>query len=137
MKPRSAGMHYILELYDCPPETLDNEAFIRKLVEAGAEAAGTTLLSVTSHHFFPQGVTAVGLLAESHLSIHTWPEVGYAAVDLFTCSDHCHPEETCDLLARAMQAGKHEFRIILRGKGLQPKGPRNNSLPFQEPLHPI
>jgi S-adenosylmethionine decarboxylase len=126
MKPGAAGKHYILELYDCPPDALDNEKLIRRLVKEGARAAGTTLLLTTSHRFFPQGLTALGLLTESHLSIHTWPEAGYAAVDLFTCGDHCRPEKACEFLTQALQAGRQELKIILRGKGVQSE----NSEPF-------
>ncbi len=118
MKPRAVGKHYILELYDCPLETLNNEQFLCDLVKDGAKAADTTLLTVTSHHFSPQGVTVLGLLAESHLSIHTWPENGYAAVDLFTCGDNCRPEKACEFIAQSMQAKKRKLKIVIRGKDL-------------------
>ena len=75
------GKHCILELYDCDPSRLDDEAFIRTTITSAAKGAGATLLNLITHQFQPQGVTGLALLAESHISIHTWPESGYAAVD--------------------------------------------------------
>ena len=80
------GKHCILELYDCDPSRLDDEAFIRTTITSAAKGAGATLLNLITHQFQPQGVTGLALLAESHISIHTWPESGYAAVDVFTLS---------------------------------------------------
>jgi S-adenosylmethionine decarboxylase len=89
------GKHCILELYDCDPGKLNDEAFIRTSIATAAKEAGATVLHLISHHFQPQGVTGLVLLAESHLSIHTWPESGYAAVDVFTCGDHTMPDRAC------------------------------------------
>ena len=86
------GKHCILELYDCDPARLDDEAFLRTTITTAAKRAGATLLNLITHSFEPQGVTGLALLAESHISIHTWPESGYAAVDVFTCGDHTMPE---------------------------------------------
>ena len=85
------GKHCILELYDCDPSRLDDEAFIRTTITSAAKGAGATLLNLITHQFQPQGVTGLALLAESHISIHTWPESGYAAIDVFTCGpfDRC------------------------------------------------
>ena len=84
----AVGKHCILELYDCDPSKLDDEAFLRDTITTAAKRAGATLLNLITHRFQPQGVTGLALLAESHISIHTWPESGYAAVDVFTCGDH-------------------------------------------------
>ena len=80
------GKHCILELYDCDSSKLDDEVFLRSAITQAAERAGATLLNLITHQFQPQGVTGLALLAESHISIHTWPEAGYAAVDVFTLS---------------------------------------------------
>ncbi|MEJ2040621.1 MAG: adenosylmethionine decarboxylase, partial [Desulfosarcinaceae bacterium] len=64
----------------------------------------------------PQGVTALGLLAESHISIHTWPETGYAAADVFTCGIHCDPKRAGIYLSEALQSKRHTFTILQRGK---------------------
>jgi S-adenosylmethionine decarboxylase len=88
----AVGKHCILELYDCDRSKLDDEAFLRDTITTAARRAGATLLNLITHRFEPQGVTGLALLAESHISIHTWPESGYAAVDVFTCGDHTMPE---------------------------------------------
>ena len=76
-----------------------------------------TLLKLSSHQFHPQGVTAVGLLAESHLSIHTWPEHGYAAVDVFTCGEEARPQQACDYLVKRFAARRHSLVVLPRGVG--------------------
>ncbi len=108
------GKHCILELYHCSPSKLNDEAFLRSSISYAVQRAGATLLQLISHRFEPQGVTGLALLAESHLSIHTWPESGYAAVDVFTCGDHTMPELACQELVAAMQAGHHSLRSFLR-----------------------
>ena len=79
-----------------------------------AEAANATLLSISSKKFDPQGVTAVVLLSESHLSIHTWPEYGYAAIDAFTCGDRTDPEKACDFLLKTFKATHGSIQILKR-----------------------
>ena len=108
------GKHCILELYDCNHERLDDEAFIRGAITDAAKRAGATLLHLVTHHFEPQGVTGLALLAESHISIHTWPESGYAAVDVFTCGDHTMPERACQVLIEALEAGNHKLTSFRR-----------------------
>ena len=93
------GKHCILALYDCDPARLDDEAFLRTAITTAAKRAGATLLNLITHQFQPQGVTGLALLAESHISIHTWPESGYAAIDVFTCGDHTMPERACEVLS--------------------------------------
>ena len=77
--------HVLFTLYDCNPELLDDRMFIETLLFDAAEVSKATFLNTISHKFEPQGVTAVTLLAESHISIHTWPEEGKAVCDIFTC----------------------------------------------------
>ena len=77
--------HVLFTLYDCDPDLLNDRMFIEGLLYDAAEASGATFLNTISHQFEPQGVTAVTLLAESHISIHTWPEEGKAVCDIFTC----------------------------------------------------
>ena len=108
------GKHCILELYDCEPIRLNDEAFLRTTLTTAAKEAGATLLNLITHQFEPQGVTGLALLAESHISIHTWPETGYAAVDVFTCGDHTMPEQACAVLCREFRAGRHALRSFLR-----------------------
>ena len=108
------GKHCILELYDCDPSKLDDEAFLRSAITQAAERAGATLLNLITHQFDPQGVTGLALLAESHISIHTWPESGYAAVDVFTCGDHTMPERACAVLSEQLQSQHQNLRSFRR-----------------------
>ncbi|MBT65963.1 MAG: adenosylmethionine decarboxylase [Synechococcus sp. NP17] len=108
------GKHCILELYDCNPSKLNDETFLRNTITKAAKCAGATLLNLITHRFEPQGVTGLALLAESHISIHTWPENGYAAVDVFTCGDHTMPEKACEVLCEELNAGRHALRSFLR-----------------------
>ena len=108
------GKHCILELYDCDPTRLNDEAFLRTTITTAAKRAGATLLNLITHRFEPQGVTGLALLAESHISIHTWPESGYAAVDVFTCGDHTMPEQACVVMRDELKARRHALRSFLR-----------------------
>jgi S-adenosylmethionine decarboxylase len=108
------GKHCILELYDCDSARLDDEAFLRDAITSAAKRAGATLLNLITHRFEPQGVTGLALLAESHISIHTWPESGYAAVDVFTCGDHTMPELACQVLGDALKAETRNLKSFRR-----------------------
>jgi len=108
------GRHCILELYQCDHAKLNDEAFIRTTITSSAKIAGATLLNLVTHSFKPQGVTGLALLAESHISIHTWPEIGYAAIDVFTCGDHTMPEKACKLLFKDFLAQHFSFKNIER-----------------------
>ena len=110
----AVGKHCILELYHCRADRLDDEAFLRSSITQAVQQAGATLLQLISHRFCPQGVTALALLAESHLSIHTWPESGYAAVDVFTCGDHTMPERACRRLIADLEAADHRLSSFRR-----------------------
>lgn len=110
----AVGKHCILELYDCDASRLDDEAFLRDTITNAAKRAGATLLNLITHRFQPQGVTGLALLAESHISIHTWPESGYAAVDVFTCGDHTMPEKACQVLWEELGAGRHKLTSFRR-----------------------
>jgi S-adenosylmethionine decarboxylase len=107
------GKHYLLNLYGCSLSLLDNEFFLCDLLENAAEACGAHVLQTMSHQFTPQGVTAICLLSESHISIHTWPEEGKAAVDVFTCGD-CNPKIGCDIIIQQLHATDHKLTYIER-----------------------
>ena len=108
------GRHCILELYQCDHAKLNDEAFIRTTITSSAKVAGATLMNLVTHSFKPQGVTGLALLAESHISIHTWPEIGYAAIDVFTCGDHTMPEKACKLFFKDFLAKNFSFKNIAR-----------------------
>ena len=94
--------HFLLELYKCDYEKLNDESFLRCTLNNAAKIANATVLNLISNKFEPQGVTAIALLAESHISIHTWPEAHYSAVDIFTCGQNMKPEISCKYLIQAL-----------------------------------
>jgi S-adenosylmethionine decarboxylase len=83
--------HIVFNLIDCDQNLIDDEEYIRVSLEQSAEICGATLISTSSHKFTPQGVTAIALLSESHISIHTWPEKKLAVCDVFTCGTTAKP----------------------------------------------
>ena len=106
--------HLLLELYKCDYEKLNDESFLRCSLNIAAKFAKATVLNLMSNKFEPQGVTAIALLAESHISIHTWPESYYSAVDIFTCGRNMLPELASQYLIRALKAEEHSLRLIER-----------------------
>jgi len=109
------GRHLIIEMYDCDPKLLDSIERIRVALVEAAEAAGSTVLGHSFHKFYPQGVTGIVVVAESHLSIHTWPEHSYAAIDVFTCGDHTDPWKALEVLKKALKPGRISVMEIKRG----------------------
>ena len=106
--------HLLLELYRCNYEKLNDESFLRCALNRAAKLAKATVLNLISNKFEPQGVTAIALLAESHISIHTWPESNYSAVDIFTCGQNMLPELASKYLIEALNAEEHFLRVIER-----------------------
>ena len=106
--------HLLLELYRCDYEKLNDESFLRCTLNRAAKLAKATVLNLISNKFEPQGVTAIALLAESHISIHTWPESNYSAVDIFTCGQNMLPELASQYLIEALKAEEHSLRVIQR-----------------------
>ena len=106
--------HLLLELYRCDCEKLNDESFLRCSLNRAAKLANATVLNLISNKFEPQGVTAIALLAESHISIHTWPESNYSAVDIFTCGQNMMPELASQYLIEALKAKEHFLRVIER-----------------------
>ena len=111
--------HLLLELYGCDFEKLNDESFLRCAINNAAKLANATVLNLISNKFEPQGVTAIALLSESHLSIHTWPESSYSAVDIFTCGQNMKPNLSCKYLIQALMAKEHFLRIIDRNPPLK------------------
>ena len=106
--------HFLLELYRCDGEKLNDESFLRCILNRAAKLANATVLNLISNKFEPQGVTAIALLAESHISIHTWPESNYCAVDIFTCGENMMPELASQYLIKSLMAKEHSLRVIER-----------------------
>lgn len=110
----SNGRHLILDLYDCDPEILDNYEELQRLLEASLLMAKANILRIVGEKFEPQGVTLLALLAESHASIHTWPEIGYAAIDLYTCGDTTQTHKAAEFLKVKLKAGNSEEKELIR-----------------------
>lgn len=106
------GRHVILELMDA--QHLDHEEHMRVSLRDAAAAARATLVHLHVHRFAPQGVSGVAVLAESHISAHTWPERGYGAFDIYTCGT-CDPEAGARSLAASFEAGRTRMRVLERG----------------------
>ncbi|MDA1215970.1 MAG: adenosylmethionine decarboxylase [Chloroflexi bacterium] len=109
------GRHVLLELYDCNREQLDDLEYLRTTMLNAAEEVGATVINDVFHQFSPQGVTGVVAIAESHLCIHTWPEYGYAAVDIFTCGESFDPKNAAKLLIERLESKNPELTQVERG----------------------
>jgi S-adenosylmethionine decarboxylase proenzyme len=109
------GTHLIVELKECDSELLNSLAYVRRSMLEAAEVVGATVIDDTFHQFAPLGVTGVVAIAESHLTIHTWPEYGYAAVDIFTCGDTIAPREAVRFLIEKLNAQDSTITELQRG----------------------
>jgi S-adenosylmethionine decarboxylase proenzyme len=109
------GRHLIVEFCGCDSVYLDDIHYVRKHMLIAAEKAGATVVGEKFHQFSPQGVSGAAILAESHLSIHTWPESNYAAIDFFTCGDHCDPTRGIDYLKSVFDVQQENRRELDRG----------------------
>jgi S-adenosylmethionine decarboxylase len=109
------GRHLLVELHDCDKEALNDLGFLRKAMTDAAIDCGAVVLGDSFHYFNPQGVSGVVIIAESHLSIHTWPEYGYAAVDIFTCGTSVQPEKAARVLMAKLGSRNHSIMEIPRG----------------------
>jgi S-adenosylmethionine decarboxylase proenzyme len=112
---QTLGQHLLVEYYNCNQQTLDDVAGIEKHMNDAALACGATIVNSTFHRFEPWGVSGVVVIAESHLAIHTWPEYGYASVDLYTCGEDIQPDAAYEFLKNALQAEITETQFLKRG----------------------
>lgn len=106
--------HLLIEYHGCNRALLDDVAGIEALMKLAAEAAGVTIVATALRPFTPQGVSGVVIIEESHLSIHTWPEHGYASVDIYTCGDG-QPERAHETLYAGLEATRAEVLVVERG----------------------
>ena len=113
MVEKTTVKHILFTLKGCPFELLDDKEFIRMLLFRATKESKSTLLNLAVHKFDPQGVTSIAMLAESHISIHTWPEKGQAAVDIYTCGD-CDPQLGCDFIISELKSGRNTLQVIER-----------------------
>ncbi len=108
------GRHVLMEFQGCDAAILNDKIRLEALMLLAVEKSGATPVKALLHPFNPQGVSGVILLQESHISIHTWPEQGYAAMDFYTCGD-CTPEAGLDTLQHGLSALSVEFMVMQRG----------------------
>jgi S-adenosylmethionine decarboxylase len=109
------GTHIICELSGCDARVLTDVDRVRSIMVGAAKEANAEILKVAFHRFQPHGVSGVIVIAESHLSIHTWPESGYAAVDFYTCGDHTDPWRACEYAAKELHADSMLTTEVKRG----------------------
>ena len=112
---KALGTHLLVELKDCNCDLLDDLGYIRASMLEAAEKTGATIIGESFHQFSPQGVTGVVAIAESHLCIHTWPEYGYAAVDIFTCGEGFKPREAAEMIVKHLESKDYSITEIERG----------------------
>jgi S-adenosylmethionine decarboxylase len=110
----SNGRHLILDLYNCDRDLLDDYEELERLLQVALNMAGANILRVFGEKFQPQGVTLLALLAESHASIHTWPELGYAAIDLYTCGDTTNTHRAAEFLKTKLKSNQSEEKELVR-----------------------
>jgi len=109
------GRHILAEIYGCDEKVLNNRRMIEEIMVEAALEAGAEIREVAFHKFSPQGVSGVVVISESHLAIHTWPELGYAAVDVFTCGEKVNPWDACNYLTAKFNAGHMTATEVKRG----------------------
>lgn len=112
---KTLGRHVLAEIYGCDYEILNDKETIEKIMVESTLKTGAEVREVAFHKFSPQGVSGVVIISESHLTIHTWPEFGYAAVDVFTCGDKVNPWEACNYMTSLLKAKDISATEVKRG----------------------
>lgn len=109
------GTHLLVELRDCNPEILKDLEKVKDALVSAAKEAKATIIDVSFHEFNPFGISGMVVIAESHLSIHTWPEYAYAALDIFTCGDIIKPEVAAHYLIQRFESNNASIVEVKRG----------------------
>lgn len=113
------GTHLLLDLRQCNPDLLNDLQYIKQAMMRAATEAGATVLGENFHKFDPLGVTGIIAISESHLAIHTWPEHGYAAVDIFTCGSSFGYQKAAQLIIERLECAEHRTTELKRGPMLE------------------
>jgi S-adenosylmethionine decarboxylase len=113
----TAGRHVIAELWGCNADTLNDLHGLERLMVKAALESGAEVREVAFHKFAPQGVSGVVIISESHLTIHSFPEHGYASIDVYTCGDRIDPNVACDYITTGLGATHRESVELPRGIG--------------------
>nr|WP_211320366.1 adenosylmethionine decarboxylase [Tumebacillus permanentifrigoris] len=111
------GRHVVAELWECDPKLLNDIEQVEKIMVNAAIESGAEVREVVFHKFTPLGVSGVVVISESHLTIHSFPEHGYASIDVYTCGDRIDPKVAADYIARGLRANKQETVQFARGLG--------------------
>ncbi len=127
------GRHLLLELFDCDFDAINNLETVKNALVEAAKRAHATIVDVVFHEFNPFGISGVVVIAESHLSIHTWPEHRYAAVDIFSCGDVLKPEVAANFLVEQFGAERTSVIELQRGMFLNARAPVLNKTPLAVP----
>jgi len=109
------GKHILVEFFQCDEQALNDVKHIREAMIEATRRSGATMVTENFHHFSPHGVSGVIVIMESHLTIHTWPEYGYAAVDLFTCGETVDPWIGFDVLKDKLESKEYKYFEMKRG----------------------
>jgi len=112
---KGLGVHLALDFYGCDPETLENVELMKEALIRAVKESEMKVVNIVSYKFSPQGFTGVALLAESHVSIHTWPEYGYVAVDIFTCGNSSNPWKAASIIKEAVKPRAMTILEMKRG----------------------
>ena len=108
------GKHVYGNLYNCKKDLLFDENFLINLIKEACKISNSTLIKIISHKFGNLGVSVVGIIAESHISIHTWPEYEYATLDVYTCGKNANPEKAFDFIVERLKPKKFTKHIVDR-----------------------
>ncbi|MCA0986466.1 adenosylmethionine decarboxylase [Guptibacillus algicola] len=111
------GHHIIAEMWNCNKEKLNDLVFIEETFAKAALDSGAEIRDVVFHPFEPQGISGAVIIAESHLTIHSFPEHGYASIDVYTCGDKIDPSQATDMIAQELEASTVHSVKIPRGTG--------------------
>ncbi|HWQ22084.1 MAG TPA: adenosylmethionine decarboxylase [Clostridia bacterium] len=116
---RTEGRHMVVEVSGCNPDVLNDLDRVKEILRESALQANAEILELAFHHFTPQGVSGVVVISESHLSIHTWPEYGYAALDVYTCGEKTDPWRAMEYAAEKFEATTIVKTEIARGQEIE------------------
>ncbi len=133
----SLGNQWMMEIYDCDPHQLERTNTVEDVLVEAARLCKATVISSEFHQFQPHGVSGVVIISESHLAIHTWPERGYAAVDVFTCGVHLRADVAADYIARQFGAKHYQVFELERGRFDENNQPQMSRPVITESVRPV
>jgi len=112
---QNLGNHLIIELYDCDPALINSAPEVERVMKQAVDLSGATMVQSVIHQFNPHGVSGVIVIEESHFSIHTWPEYGYCALDIFTCGTEVDYYSALDFMKEQFAAQSLSVTEMKRG----------------------